>query len=60
MREILPRKMQPPTVYLDPGTRREIPPLMVYRAGLSRIAGYCDLIAREGDTLVKRLATDTL
>ncbi|HEY4131441.1 MAG TPA: hypothetical protein VGM50_12535 [Gemmatimonadaceae bacterium] len=59
-REILPRRNQPASSFLDPRTKGVIPSLTVYRFGLARIAGYSDLVAREGDTLIKRLATDTL
>jgi hypothetical protein len=60
MREVLPRVYLGPSALIDPATKRVIPALLVYRSGLSRFAGYADLLAREGDTLIKRLATDTL
>lgn len=60
MREFAPRMYLPPSALIDPATKRVIPSLVIYRAGVSRFAGYADLIAREGDSLVVRLASDTI
>jgi hypothetical protein len=60
MHDILPRGYQGPSAFLDPTTKQVIPQLLVYHSGLKRIRGFSHSLSVEGDSLVKRLAKDTI
>jgi hypothetical protein len=58
--EIVPRAGSGPDVFFQPGTRTVRPSFEVYRTALRRLAAMNQSLVSGGDTLIARLAHDTL
>jgi hypothetical protein len=60
MTEILPRIGSAPDVFFQPGTQTVRPSFVVYRTALRRLANMNQSLVSGGDSLIARLARDTL
>jgi hypothetical protein len=58
--EILPRQSGRPRAFLEPGTTNERASFLVYRRALRRLANMSRSLRSGGDTLLVRLAQDTI
>jgi hypothetical protein len=58
--EILPRQAGGPRAFLEPGTTNERASLVIYRRALKRLANMSRSLSVGGDTLIVRLAGDTI
>jgi hypothetical protein len=58
--EILPRQAGGPGAFLEPGTTKERAAFVIYRRALGRLANMSRSLRSGGDTLLVRLAADTI
>ena len=58
--EILPRQAGGPRAFLEPGTTNERASFVIYRRALRRLANMSRSLRSGGDTLIVRLAADTI
>jgi hypothetical protein len=58
--EILPRQAGGPRAFLEPGTTNERSSFVIYRRALKRLANMSRSLRSGGDTLLVRLARDTI
>jgi len=58
--EIMPRQVRGPRAFLEPGTTKELASFAIYRRALRRLANMSRSLRSEGDTLLVRLARDTI
>jgi hypothetical protein len=58
--EILPRQAGGPRAFLEPGTTNARASLVIYRRALKRLANMSRALRSGGDTLLVRLARDTI
>lgn len=58
--EILPRQAEGPRAFLEPGTTNERASFVIYRRALKRLANMSRSLRFGGDTLLVRLARDTI
>lgn len=58
--EILPRQAGGPRAFLEPGTTTERASFVIYRRALKRLANMSRSLRAGGDTLLVRLARDTI
>ena len=58
--EILPRQADGPRAFLEPGTTNERASFVIYRRALRRLANMSRSLRSGGDTLLVRLARDTI
>jgi hypothetical protein len=56
----MPKLSKPPETFYLPGTKQLLPEFGLYHYALRRLGGMDSTIARMSDTLVARLATDTI
>jgi len=58
--EVLPRQAGGPRAFLEPGTTNERASFVIYRRALRRLANMSRSLSSGGDTLLVRLARDTI
>jgi hypothetical protein len=58
--EILPNQARGPRTFLEPGTTRELSSFVLYRKALRRLSSMNRSLRSRGDTLLARLARDTI
>jgi len=60
MSDVLPRLSKGPASFYLPGTRTLLPQFGIYHYALKRLGGMDSTLARFGDTLIVKLAKDTI